>query len=551
MKLLKTVDDLGDRKARGAFFTPPEIADFMVNWAIRDAGDSILEPSCGEAAFLVSAFDRLSTLQGAPPPAQQIHGCDIHGTSVDLARAAVAGRGGSATLVETDFFDFTAGQPFDAVVGNPPYVRYQAFAGANRRKGFEAALAQGVRLPGLASSWAAFTIHAASFLKPEGRLALVIPAELLSVNYAAPVRRYLMKRFRTVTLVLFEERVFPGVLEEVVLLLAEGEGPTDRCELRQCQKLSDLAHTAAVKPWKPPPGDGKWITGLLSEAGQRAYQRAVSESNSFETLNAWGDVTLGMVTGNNGYFALTAAKAAELQLRKTELTLLCPPGSRHLRGLVFGLSSWREMREAGSACYLFDPPVSGPSARALAYVEQGEKSGVHTAYKCRVRTPWWKVPRVPMPDAFLTYMNADTPRLVSNRARVTYLNSVHGVTYRRERRQLALDLLPLAWLNTVTVLGCEIVGRSYGGGMLKLEPREADVVPVPSLEVIQAAAPALRALRPQVAKDLRQGRLAPVLRAVDHALRPHIQLGAKDLEHISEARRSMFERRASRSRKDR
>jgi adenine-specific DNA-methyltransferase len=40
----------------------------------------------------------------------------------------------------------------------------------------------------------------------------VLPAELLSVNYAAPVRRYLTERFAHVRLVLFDERVFPGVL---------------------------------------------------------------------------------------------------------------------------------------------------------------------------------------------------------------------------------------------------------------------------------------------------------------------------------------------------
>jgi len=70
------------------------------------------------------AFDRLSALRCAPPTADQIHGCDIHGTSVDLAKSAVAERGGSATVVESDFFEYTSGgKQFDAVVGNPPYVR--------------------------------------------------------------------------------------------------------------------------------------------------------------------------------------------------------------------------------------------------------------------------------------------------------------------------------------------------------------------------------------------------------------------------------------------
>jgi adenine-specific DNA-methyltransferase len=122
---------------------------------------------------------------------------------------------------------------YDAIIGNPPYVRYQDFTGESRARARAAALRAGVPLTGLASSWAAFTVHSALFLKQGGRLGLVLPAELLTVNYAAEVRRFLMRRFATVRLVLFTERVFPGVLEEVVLLLADGYdgGPTDHCEL--------------------------------------------------------------------------------------------------------------------------------------------------------------------------------------------------------------------------------------------------------------------------------------------------------------------------------
>ena len=70
-----------------------------------------------------------------------------------------------------------------------------------------AALAQGVGLTALASSWAAFVVHAVSFLAVGGRMGLVLPAELLSVNYAAPVREFLLRRFERVRLVLFDERV--------------------------------------------------------------------------------------------------------------------------------------------------------------------------------------------------------------------------------------------------------------------------------------------------------------------------------------------------------
>ena len=122
----------------------------------------------------------------------------------------------------------------------------------------------------------------------------------------------------------------------------------------------------------------------------------------------------------------------------------------------------------------------------------GEPQGVQNAYKCRVRKPWWRVPGKMVPDLFLTYMNHDTPRLCANEARVPHLNSVHGVTLHPDRRQDGMELLPVASLNSVTLLGAEIVGRAYGGGMLKLEPKEADRWPLPSLELARRAAPRLR-----------------------------------------------------------
>ena len=113
----------------------------------------------------------------------------------------------------SDFFLLARTGTYDAVVGNPPYVRYQDFSGTARSRSREAALRAGVPLTGLASSWAAFTVHAALFLRAGGRLGLAA-GELLTVNYAAEVRRFLMERFARVRLVLFTERVFPGVLRK-------------------------------------------------------------------------------------------------------------------------------------------------------------------------------------------------------------------------------------------------------------------------------------------------------------------------------------------------
>ena len=146
--------------------TPQAIAQFLVQWAVRSPADTIFEPSCGEAAFLAEAVSRLRALGATSIRADQLQGMDIDRPSVDAARALLAECGAQVRLSTGDFFDARPASGFYAVIGNPPYVRYQAFTGAARTKGLEAALAQGVRLTGLASSWAAFVVHATSFLAP-------------------------------------------------------------------------------------------------------------------------------------------------------------------------------------------------------------------------------------------------------------------------------------------------------------------------------------------------------------------------------------------------
>jgi adenine-specific DNA-methyltransferase len=261
------------RKARGAFFTPVELCDYLCRWAIRHAADRVLEPSCGEAAFLLAAARRLDQL-GAPADPRQLVGVELHPDSALAARELVAAVGRPTTVTVGDFFAEPGERRFDAVVGNPPYVRYQGFTGADRVASRRAALRGGVGLTALASSWAAFTVHAAEFLRPGGRLGLVLPAELLTVNYAAEVRRYLMARFGRVRLVVFTERVFPGVLEEVVLLLAEdalAAGGTDHCELHQVATAADLGVERAGDfstrhRWRPGEAGRKWTPALLSSA---------------------------------------------------------------------------------------------------------------------------------------------------------------------------------------------------------------------------------------------------------------------------------------------
>lgn len=437
---------------------------------------------------------------------------------------------------------------YDVVIGNPPYIRYQDFSGESRARSRAAALRGGVSLTGLASSWAAFTIHSALFLKNGGRLGLVLPAELLSVNYAAPVRRFLFERFRDVQLVLFDEQVFPDAEADTVLLLADGfqEGPAPHATIRRTKNATQLLTLGVAQSWTPSDPAEKWTSGLVSPVAAKPLL-TLTQQGLFTNLETWGDTTLGIVTGNNKYFTFSPQRAKDLGLSKNELLRLSPPGSSHLRGLALTQDMLRQLGREGNATYLFYPR-NPPSAHAEAYIEDGHRTGVDTAYKCRVRKIWYRVPLIPPADLFLTCMNADTPRLTTNEAEAHHLNSVHGVYLKDEHRTLGRALLPLASLNSITLLNAEMVGRAYGGGILKIEPKEADTWAMPSPSLIISCADGLYKVKNHVADLLNAGNLLEAVRLVDEIMLINSnRVSREEIEHVRTAREELAGRRTLRA----
>jgi adenine-specific DNA methylase len=217
------VETLERPKALGAFYTDAQIADFLVWWAIRSPEDVVMDPSFGGGVFLRSACKRLNFLGGQP--SNQIFGIEIdpnvHGRIADKLSDEFGVRKKNLRLV--DFFDVNPEtfQNADAVVGNPPFIRYQRFSGELRARALARAAAQGVRLSELSSSWAPFLIHSIAILKPGGRLAMVIPFEITHAAYALPLLKHLSTSFRKVTFLSFRKKLFPDLSEDTLLLLAE------------------------------------------------------------------------------------------------------------------------------------------------------------------------------------------------------------------------------------------------------------------------------------------------------------------------------------------
>lgn len=476
------------QKAFGAFYTPQNVAEFLTAWALRDPSDTVLDPSAGEGVFLIAARNRLMELGGNP---EQVRGIELSSDTFRQTQTLLGALDPRPRLSRSDFFDHTNSTygSVRAIVGNPPFIRYQRFTGENRKKALERASEAGVKLSELSSSWAPFLVHATTFIETDGRMAVVAPAELAHAAYAQPVVRFLCESFANVKLLVFARKLFPDLSEDTVLLLAEGRGlPFSKLTLHQLRDAAALGlatnvtlerdSSQSTSAWTS--GVARLVEYFLPPASRQLYRELASHQKVVR-FGEVADVGIGYVTGNNDFFHLSAEdveswKIPSVYLRKSLRN------ARDVKGQLFTSRDWKGLHARGDRNLLLHVKATDAllDENVAAYVKTGVRSGVSGAYKCRKRTPWYSVPHVYTGDAFLSYMSGQRPKLFLNRAKAVAPNTLHVVRMRPNARTAATNLVA-AWNSPLTALSCEIEGHGMGGGMLKLEPREAARVLFPLL----------------------------------------------------------------------
>lgn len=496
-----TAETPDEIKARGAFYTPAQLTEFLASWAVRSPDDRVLEPSCGDGAFIAALAFRFEEL-GIESPGDRLLGVEREASEANKSVVLAP----SADIRAIDFFDLDphAVEPVDAVVGNPPYIRYHGFTGVDRAKALARANAQGVGLTNLASSWAHFVIHASAFLGPDGRLALVLPAELLHTDYGAPVREFLMRRFSSVIVVAFDRMVFADAQVDAVLLLASHDDDHGIRVVRLADERALSAIDLSPTLDQVRGTDARWSGSIDLDAG-RVYQDALVQHEHVR-LGEIASVDIGFVSGANDYFVLPPGRAEELGLPASALV----PTVRRPSD-VPGLATRGD--EVQLLLRLTDATPLDDALRA--YLAHGESIGISLRYKPRSRKRWYSVPLPTKPaQAFIPYMAHHGPRVIVNRHGARSTNLLHGIALGPAAP--SPEALAVAMASSLTLLSAEIEGRAYGGGVLKLETREAERLAVPgqSPEVIAR----LEAIHPEMDALVRDGRIKNAAGLADEVL---------------------------------
>ena len=503
-------------KLFGAYYTDERIAEFLVKWALRSPADTVADPSFGGGVFLEAAAKRLKALGGS---IKQVYGVELDEVvhtqvSYELQMLYSFRR---KNLVHSDFFQLKPKQLplLDAVVGNPPFIRYQSFSGDGRQAALAIVKTKGVALNSLASSWAAFAIQSTSLLKKGGRLAMVIPMEIGHASYARPVLDYLTRSFENLTLLTFKEPLFPELSQDTLLLLAENKKPSNaivkHLDLVSMENLKSLTaeklmEAQIIDANAIIEGRRKLNFYFLSEYAQHLYKHLITKSIRLGDI---ANVGIGYVSGANDFFHLSHKDVRFWKLKEDILKPAVYKGIA-FKGLNFTEEDWLVSQEEKSGGFLFYPKDIKLPKAVRNYIAHGEQQAVNTSYKCRTRSPWYIVPHVYQADAFLTYMNGLRSQFVVNEVNAVAPNTLHLVRVNNNSPLNASDISVL-WQTSLTALSVELEGHALGGGMLKLEPSEAKNVLLP----LPASAKKLKPLAKKIDKLLRKKKSELVLQIAD------------------------------------
>lgn len=516
-------------KLRGGYYTPEPLARFVATW-VADAGPRLLEPACGDGAIL-----RFLATHGTAT------GIELFPQEATAARERTG-----ATVVVGDFFRWLGPDrhgKFDGVAGNPPYIRFGSWEEQYREAAFDLMRAQGLTPTRLTNAWLPFVVASLVAVRDGGKVGLVVPAELLQVGYAAQLRAYLVDTCSDVTVVAFRELVFPGILQEVVLLLAvKGMGPASirTVEVRNGSHLDEVTLDGAATR-APLHGTEKWTKYFLDTAQITALRDLRSDSR-LASLSNYAKVNVGVVTGRNSFFCMTDADASLRGITAHTIPLLSR--SAQFTGVEFTEKDIAAQAAAGAVTRLLAvaPDYDLALDSALnSYVQLGEQDGVHEGYKCRIRTSWWSVPSISQPAGFMLRQVSTYLRMLSNDAGASSTDTVHRVF---TKPGVNMKQLTVAALNSATMAMSEVLGRSYGGGLLEIEPTEAIALPVPDPNLVD------NILQSEVDAFLRRGDIPGAISMVDQRLMVDILgFSESEMDMVRESSRRLRERRLGRGRK--
>ncbi|MDQ3804370.1 MAG: N-6 DNA methylase [Acidobacteriota bacterium] len=474
----------------------------MVSYALSGGSKHVLDPAVGAGAFFTAAkkvaaeSGRVVTLLGA----------EIDGAALQEARHNGLSAEDLARVRPDDFVLQPPADSFDAIVANPPYIRHHRLPAEVKAelKDFGEELI-GVPLDGRAGLHVYFLLRALQKLNRGGRLAFIMPADTCEGVFSATLWAWITRHYRLEAVVSFapEASPFPGVDTNPIIFFITNASPAEQVLWTRCLE----PETSQLKAWVASDfadagGTLRVSRRSLSEALSTGLSRPAAQTNSgVPVLGDYARVMRGIATGANEFYFLTASRAAELKI-PDEFLVPAVGRTRDVGGDEISSEDIDALAERGKPTLLFSPdgrPVDSFPESVRRYLAHGESLGIHRKTLIATRRPWYKMERRAVPPFLFAYLGRRNARFIRNHAGVVPLTGFLCV-YPHARDGSFLEKLWKVLRHPETVANLTLVGKTYGSGAIKVEPRALERLPIPSAALgdgdLSFESPEARQVRP-------------------------------------------------------
>ena len=497
-------------KLRGGYYTPQNLADYIVKWTVQDSSKSVLEPSCGDGVFIQAlsnvSIDRKIKISAFEIVDEEAEKSKLR--SVDLGFK-------NTNIVNSDFLSwaneevFEGSTKFSCVVGNPPFIRYQFLEPFFQKQAELIFKRLELKFTKHTNAWVSFVLASIEALEDGGRLGMIIPSEIIHVTHARPLREYLESTCTKILIIDPKEIWFEGTLQGAVMIFAEKKTSAssvfEGIGIYQVQGLDFLNNDPDelfinTNKIASETASGKWTKGLLTDEEWLLVSRATSHKDVHQFTDI-ARVDVGIVTGANAFFLVNDDTVETYNLHQYAHPMF--GRSQHCKGVIYDDQQHKSNKDSGlptNFLYITED-FDDLSEDVQKYIEVGEEQELHNRYKCRIRKPWYKVPSVYTTNLGMLKRCHEFPRLIFNEIEAYTTDTAYRI-----RTELSPELLTYCFINPLTAITAELEGRSYGGGVLELVPSEIEKIYIPLPESLDYDISELN-------KDIKVGNLEWVLKS--------------------------------------
>jgi len=466
------------RRQLGRYDTPRPLSQGITNWALQSSSDTCLEPSSGSGVFILSAIHRLKEL-GNSAPLSQIWACDIDpgACAETLARTQIPPK----HILCGDYLDLVdqtgiRNRKFDCVIGNPPFVSLHRMTLPQRQRAQSLLKRVNMEVDRKASLWAYFLASCQCVLNEGGRVGMILPEILLHADYGQSLLKNVGSHFHRSILINLRERCFlsGGAEERVVIFLGENfaSHPTKpRLFVREIRAAADLGNLLnslnRKRLAKFRPNSSSSIFGI-----PKTLKSILADHAHSKRLSDVASVSIGVVTGANDFFLITEQDRLKHKLPLSSVRRILPR-FKECHGLAFTSAQWASLKKNGGKCWIVIPNENETRERIVTFLKQFPENEKTINQTFKKRRYWYRTELGKTPDAFLRYMGAHAPRVALNASESTCTNTIHRIFFDKKLNHSERKAVTLSLHSSFSRLSAELEGRSYGSGVLKLEPTEA------------------------------------------------------------------------------